>query len=331
LRAVRYAARMGFEMGARTAEWFKLAIERGLRDAIVPEDAGSEFRQVAREEKPAAVLKAWESWDLLSALHPQLAKRHPDYEALNRITHVREDMGSAGFRPRLFGPVAFAVLGRLSPRERSVALVRMGLRAAEIRLVDELESDARRIVKILAGPKTASSRDAYAFLEKTRLDLLAYILAESSNSKAVGKIRNYLYKWKPLRQALPNVAGELEALGLEHGPKFDKVLEDFFQAQLLGKARKPEAHVKVLRKLAGIKELPKKVEEKKKPEKTKKKSEAGNTEGASSQRLAPPKGTAPAHSVLSGNGQAHKSKPVHVQKKTASRGHGKPKRRGKKM
>ena len=193
----------------------------------------------------------------------------------------------------------------------------MGLRAAEIRLVDELESDARKIVKILAGPKTASSRDAYAFLEKTRLDLLAYILAESSNSKAVGKIRNYLYKWKPLRQALPNVAGELEALGLEHGPKFDKVLEDFFQAQLLGKARKPEAHVKVLRKLAGIKELPKKVEEKKKPEKTKKKGDAGNTEEASSQRSAPPKGTAPAHPASSGNGQAHKSKPVHVQKKTA--------------
>jgi len=330
LRALRYAARMGFEMNARTAEWFKLAMERGLHSTILPEDAGSEFRQVAREEKPAAVLKAWESWSLLSALHPQLAKRHPDYEAINRITRVRDDMSSAGFRPRLFAPVAFAVLGRLKPRERSAALTRMGLRAAEIRLMDELESDARKIVKILAGPKTASPRDAYAFLEKTRLDLLAYILAESSNSKAVAKIRNYLHKWKPLRQALPNVAGELEALGLEHGPKFDKVLEDFFQAQLLGKARKPEAHAKVLRKLAGIKELPKKVEEKKKPEKPKKKGDARNTEGASGQGSAPPKGTAPAHPASSGKGQTHKSKPVHVREKTASKDHRKPKPHGKK-
>ena len=133
LRALRYAARMGFEMDARTAEWFKLAMERGLHDTIPPEDAGSEFRQVAREEKPAAVLKAWESRSLLSALHPQLAKRHPDYEAINRITRVRDDMWSAGFRPRLFAPVAFAVLGRLKARERSAALIRMGLRAAEIR------------------------------------------------------------------------------------------------------------------------------------------------------------------------------------------------------
>jgi hypothetical protein len=123
----------------------------------------------------------------------------------------------------------------------------------------------------LTGPKTASVRDAYAFLEKTPVDFLGYILAESSNGKAVGKIRNYLNKWKPMRQALPGVAAELEALGMERGPKFDKVLEDFFQAQLLGKARKLEDHAKVLRKLSGIKELPKKIEEKKKPEKPKKK------------------------------------------------------------
>jgi tRNA nucleotidyltransferase (CCA-adding enzyme) len=330
LRALRYAARMGFEMDTRTAEWFKLAMERGLYNTILPEVAGSEFRQVAREEKAATVVRAWESWGLLSALHPQLAKRHPDYEAIHRITRVREDMWTAGFRPRLFAPVAFAVLGRLNPQTRRAALTRMGLRAAEIHLVHELESDARKIVKILAGPKTASPRDAYAFLEKTRLDLLAYILAESSNSKAVSKIRNYLHKWRPLRQTLPNVAGELEALGVERGAKFDKVLEDFFQAQLLGKARKPEAHAKVLRKLAGIKELPKKIEEKKKPEKPKKKGDARNTKRASGQRSAPPIGTAPAHAESSREGQTHKSKLVHAQEKSASKGHGKPKPHGKK-
>jgi len=71
------------------------------------------------------------------------------------------------------------------------------------------------------------------------------------------------------------VANELELLGMERGTKFDKVVEDFFQLQLLGRARKPEDHAKILRKLAGIKELPKKVKEKKKSEKPKKKGEAG--------------------------------------------------------
>src|ERR1700726_4164175 len=80
LRALRYAARMGFKMESRTNDWFNLALERELQKTISAEDAGSEFRQAAREEKPFAVLKAWESRGLLGVLHPQLAKRHPDYD-----------------------------------------------------------------------------------------------------------------------------------------------------------------------------------------------------------------------------------------------------------
>ncbi|HVA93716.1 MAG TPA: hypothetical protein VNI36_02325 [Candidatus Dormibacteraeota bacterium] len=276
LRALRYQARMDFKLDSRTAEWFKLAMERELQKTISAEDAGIELRHAVREEKPGAVLKSWESHGLLGVLHPQLAKRHPDYEAIQRVTRVREDMVSAGFRPRLFAPMAVAILGRLPDRERSSVLARMSLRPEELRAVQELKAESAKVVKLLSGPKTASVRDAYAYLENAPLDMLANILAESSNSKAVGKIKTYLNKWKPLRQALPGVAAELDLIGLPHGPLFDKVLEDFFQAQLTGRARKPEDHAKLLRKLAGIKELPKKIEEKKKPEKPKKKGAGGS-------------------------------------------------------
>jgi tRNA nucleotidyltransferase/poly(A) polymerase len=301
LRALRYVARMDFKMDSRTSEWFKLAIERKLQETVSPEDAGHELWQVAREENPAAVLKAWEAQDLLTVLNPQLAKRHPDYEAIQRVVRVREDMVSAGFRPRLFAPVTAAILGKLKDRELASALEAMGLSSSELRAVEQLESEASKVAKILSGPKTASIPDTYAYLEKTPLDLQAYILAESSNAKAVGKIKNYLNKWKPLRQGISAVAVELEAIGLEHGPKFDKVLEDFFQAQLMGRARKPEDHAKILRKLAGIKEPPKKIEEKKKPEKPKKKGANGvSPEVTVAPEASKPKGSA-APAPTSGN------------------------------
>ena len=331
LRVLRYAARMGFKMDTRTAEWFHLAMERKLQDTIPQEDAGSELRQLAREEKPVAVLKAWESQNLLEALHPLLAKRHPDYDAMSRITRVREDLMAAGFRPRLFAPVTVAIVGRLKDRERSAVLSRMALRPAELQAVEDLEADASKIVKLLAGPKTASIRDAYMFLEKTPLDYLGYILAESSNGKAVGKIRNYLNKWKPLRQALPGVAVELENLGLEHGPKFDKVIDDFFQAQLLGRARKPEDHARILRKLAGIKEPPKKIEEKKKPEKPKKKGDVGFTpETHSTGGAARPKGAAPAPKAALGTDPPRKSVAGHAPVKASPKRSHKKKAPGRK-
>lgn len=316
LRALRYEARMGFKMESRTREWFNLAIERELQETISQDDAGSEFRQVAREEKPAAVLKSWESHGLLGIVHAALAKRHPDYEAINRIFRVREDLVSSGLRPRLFAPVTVAILRRLRDHERKAVLGRMSLPSSEFRAVQDVEPESLKIVKLLSGPKTATARDAYAFLEKAPVELLAYILAESNNGKAVGKIRTYFSKWKPLRQALPGVATELELLGVERGPKFDKVLEDFFQLQLLGRARKPEEHAKILRKLAGIKDQPKKIEEKKKPEKPKKKGEPAPKPDAAAATAPATTGKIQPHRMAPGkNALAQSSKPKPKTKK----------------
>src|SRR6266852_6033908 len=131
LRVLRFAARMGFKLEQRTQEWFDLAIERELHKTIAPEDAGGELRALAREERPTVVLKAWEQHDLLEAVNPNLAKRHPDYDAITKLMKVREDLFTAGFRPRLSTPMLLAILGRLKDRELGGVLSKLGVRAAE--------------------------------------------------------------------------------------------------------------------------------------------------------------------------------------------------------
>jgi tRNA nucleotidyltransferase (CCA-adding enzyme) len=264
LRALRYAARMGFKLEPRTQEWFALALERDLHHSISPDDAGDELRAVAREDRPSHTLKAWEERGLMEAVHPNLAKRHPDYESIARLSKVREDLFSAGFRPRLANPMLVAILGRLKPRERSGLLSRLGFRSEEIDAALKLEENALRAQKELLGRKCNLPIDAYRFLEKLSMEQIAYLLAESSKSKALSKIRAYLQKWRPLRSGLPTAISELEALGMPRGPKFDSVIEQFFAMQLTGKGKAPEDRTKILRKLSGIKEPPKKkIEEKK--------------------------------------------------------------------
>jgi tRNA nucleotidyltransferase/poly(A) polymerase len=265
MRAVRLCARMEFKLESRTEEWFSLALERGLQENMEPEDVGAELRQLGSEQKPVAILKAWESRGLIAAIHPQLERRHPHYDLLGRVVRAREELAAAGFRPRLFAPITFATLAKLKSRERSLTLGRLGFRSSAVDAVMGLEDEVQKMNKMLASRKTAQPADAFAFLEKTPTDLMVFGLAGASNAKVANKIRNYLRRWRPLRLALPAVSLELEALGMARGAKFDKVLEAFFQAQLLGKGRTPEDRTKLLRKLAGIKEPPKVKEEKKKP------------------------------------------------------------------
>ena len=99
------------------------------------------------------------------------------------------------------------IVGYVGHREAVDFLIeglhRLEYRADEIETVASVEERAQKVAAALAGRKTAAPTDAYAFLEKAPAELLVFILAESSNSKAVAKIKTYLSKWRPLRQALP--------------------------------------------------------------------------------------------------------------------------------
>ena len=267
LGVLRFAARMGFKIEQRTQEWFDLALERDLQHAIEPEEAGAELRAAAREERPSVVLKAWEEHDLLEAINPVLAKKHPDYDAISRLMKVREDLFTAGFRPRLAGPMLLAILGRLKDREQASVLSKAGFRSADAETVLTFEQKAHEAQKELVGRKLKAPADAYRFLEKLPLDRMAYLMAESNNSAALSKIRAYLNKWRPIRAALGGVVSELEALGMPRGAKFDQIVEQVFALQLNGRGKTREEREKILRKLSGIKEQPKKKEKEKKPPK----------------------------------------------------------------
>jgi tRNA nucleotidyltransferase (CCA-adding enzyme) len=267
LRVLRYAARMGFKLEQRTQEWLELAMERDLHHSISPEDAGSELRELAREENPTGTLKAWEGHDLMEVVHPIFAKKKPDYEAINRLSKIRDDLMMAGLRPRLATPMLLAILGKLKDREQSSLLGKLGFRSAETELVMDFAEEAEASAKELSGKKMNAPIDAYKFIEKLATERIAYLLAETRNSAALSKIKAYLHKWRPLRAGISAVREELTRIGMAEGPKFEAVIEQMFALQLNGRGKTPEEREKILRKLSGIKEPPKQKEPKGKEKK----------------------------------------------------------------
>ena len=321
MRTLRYCARMNFKMESRTAEWFELAVARGLHQNLDGAAVGWEVRHLGREENVVAVLRQWESRGLIAAIHPQLSKRRPDYESLAKLAHVRETLVAAGVRPRLFAPVAHYLLSRLKTREISGALRNMDFRQAEINAIGGLVSEAEKAVRLLKSSKTNSPKDAYFFIAGLAPDLLAFIQVEYPNARVMNKIRNYVQRWRPLRLSLP--VAELDSLGIARGPKFDKILESLFDMQLRGKGRTPPERTKILRQLAGIKEEPKKkAKDEKKERKSKGKSSAGELKGHAVESA--PASPAAAQTAGSQAATAARSTPVpepRANKKVPRRGH----------
>src|SRR5271154_3136263 len=166
LRALRYAARLGFNLEERTSGWFDLAMERKLHLTIPASDITEEVRQVGREDNATAVLKSWDEHDLLNVVHPKFASRKPDYKGLDALVKAREELMSINRRARLAAPTLYYIFGRFSRVERSNALKQLGLRAAEVQLVAGLEEQADAAVKVLSSAKMKDTRTAYDALEK---------------------------------------------------------------------------------------------------------------------------------------------------------------------
>ena len=175
----------------------------------------------------------------------------------------------------------------MKSRESAAALRNLEFRSAEIEELADLVPETQKVVKMLKSAKTNSAKDAYYYLASLPAETLAFIEVEMPNPRALSKIRNYLQKWRPLRMASP--AGELEALGVERGPKFDKIIEQFFELQLRGKGKTPEDRTKILKNLAGIKDEPKKPEKKEKKRKGEKEAAAPvDAKGREKSKAQPP-------------------------------------------
>jgi len=295
LRALRFAARLGYALEERTSGWFDLAIEREHHLKIPAADITEEVRQVGREDNAAAVLKSWEEHDLLDVVHPKFRARKPDYKGLEALMKAREELMAVNRRARLAAATLYYTFGRFSRVERNNALKQLGLRAAEVESVAEVEDQADAAVKMLASAKLKDPRLAYDTLEKMPTETIAFALTYTRQSMVLARIRAYLSKWKPLRGALP--VAQLDALGVDRGPKFDEVLEKFFTLQLRGRVRRVEDTERILRNLAGIKPEPKK---KAKPEKKGKEAPKAAPAGKAAPAVVGAKRIAPSAAVPGG-------------------------------
>jgi tRNA nucleotidyltransferase (CCA-adding enzyme) len=299
LRLVRFAARLGFRPEARSRELFEAALERGYQRYIQPGPLGREVEQIAREANVAAVLKSLNEYNLLAVLHPLLPKRKPDYDGLAKLQRYREQAEQSGYRPDLFVAVLHYLSRRLKGRARTQLLRNLGQEKATVKQVLGLEKEARKVVKLLSRRRRMAPREIYYLLTPIPVDLLVFVLAEySSKQKVQAKIYNYLFKYRPLRNRLP--VRELQLMGVPTGPKFDQILQKYFEAQLDGKLRGRAQQLRFLRKLAGVPKPVPKVSRKEKAKKAKP-SAAGEAKPAETHAARPAAGpAAPAKAVETG-------------------------------
>jgi tRNA nucleotidyltransferase/poly(A) polymerase len=249
-RLIRLGLRLDFMIEERTEEWLNRALEADIVESLLPEQQGHELHAILEELNPARVLKTLGHRKLLAALDRKLGVAKISYHCLDRIRSV----GRSAPVGDTFLLNFHCLVEKFSPAEKS----RLGKKIIKDgRLINQalgLEREAQKLSRLLAGSKANLPSQVYLMLSDRPLPLLLFLLVHYPHAKIQARIKNFLLKVPQVRAQLPR--GELQSLGVEAGPKFDKILEQVFLEQLDGKLKTHQQLTKALRELAGIKETP---------------------------------------------------------------------------
>jgi tRNA nucleotidyltransferase (CCA-adding enzyme) len=235
LRAVRYAARLGFRLEKET----KLALRRDVSylDTISGARLRQELLRLLAEERPETTLLLCQRLGVLEAVHPALR-----FDRRLAVAFRAARRWGAPLGPEL----RLALLGTpLSPDEAGGVARRLVLSARERRAL-EGAAGLGVIMNELARPRLRPSRAVELLGPYPEPNLWAWSLVAPSPTVR-RRLRRYLEVWRYVQSTLDGRA--LDRLGVPHGPLVGEAMRMLRAARLDGHVRSRKGEVAVVRRL----------------------------------------------------------------------------------
>jgi len=248
IRATRFATRFHWPLEERTQARYESGKENGYIEYIRNSSIGYEIEQLAYEDDPHGVLKAYEKEGWLKVLNPRWSTAKVDTAGLGALMKTRQQMNELGYTPE----VAPAVLHFLTERlgDSDISDLRRAIPRKD--LVDswkDLDSNAHSLAKRLSGKEAATPSRTWQLLSSARPEMILFLAITARQQAVAQKIKNFFKKWRQVQQKIP--LPEMTELRITpQMPEYPKIANDVFLLLLDGKLRSRTETLKYLKPLA---------------------------------------------------------------------------------
>jgi tRNA nucleotidyltransferase/poly(A) polymerase len=248
IRATRFSTRFHWPLEERTQARFESGKENGYIEHIRSSSIGYEIEQLAYEDDPLAVLKAYEKEGWLKVLNSHWSTAKVDSAGLGALMKTRQQMNELGYAP----DTAAAVLHFLTERlgDKDVADLRRAIpRKDLVAAWKDLDDNARDLAKRLSGKEAATPSRTWQLLSNARPEMVLFLAVTARQQAVALKIKNFFTKWRQVQQKIPLL--EMTELHITPQiPEYPKIANDVFMLLLDGKLRSRTETLKFLKPLA---------------------------------------------------------------------------------
>jgi tRNA nucleotidyltransferase (CCA-adding enzyme) len=245
VRGTRLISRFHWQFEERTQARYEAAKENDYIQYVDHRAIGHELDALAHEDDPIHILSALEKEDWLKVLNPHWSVAKIDTAGLKDLMRVREELAGVGINADTSAAVMYFLTRKLSDadvRDMQKHIPRKHFVHAWKGLHDE----ANALAKKLTGKESATPSRAWQVLSDARPEALLFLAITTRQQAVEQKIKNFLGKWRQLRQKLP--LPEMAELNITPAlPDYPKVEQEAFMLLLDGKLRSRTEIMKFLK------------------------------------------------------------------------------------
>ena len=238
IRAVRYRARLGWELDSRTQTRYEDARNEGVIEFLSAHERSQELEQIGHEEEALKVLRALEAEGWMKVLFPAWTAAKADEAKLNALHELAVQFLQQGVHPDLSAAQMQLLTAKLQPKDLS-ALKRAMLRPGFVEEWNHLDSLAHGFAKVLLSKQNASPSAGYKLFMSYDPEAILWLGFISKDKAVQERFHLFLKVWPEARQRSPYVLMQEMRITPEL-PIYAELVEKIFLELIDGRLSTPE-------------------------------------------------------------------------------------------
>lgn len=239
IRAIRFEARLGWQMEERTRQRYENGKQEDYIAALNPAQRAYETEEILREEDPLRILRKLEAEGWTKFLNPLLSVSKVNENELNRLRDTVGQLNGMGIFPDTSAANFAVMTAKLQPKDIA-ALKKSFARPGFSSQIDALEADAKALATQFTAKENAAPSAAWKLLGSAVPESVLWLAHSSRSAPVQAKFKAFFNDWPSARQKIPYTLMQ-EMRITPDLPGYDELVDKIFFAIMDGLLDTPEA------------------------------------------------------------------------------------------
>jgi tRNA nucleotidyltransferase/poly(A) polymerase len=238
IRAVRYRARLGWELDPKTQVRYENAKAENVIEFLSAHERSRELEQIGHEDDGLKVLQALENEGWMKVLNPQWTSAKADEEKLKALHSLAVDLLLQGVHADVSAGQMQLLTAKLAPKELS-ALKKQLLRPGFVEEWNSLDSLASGFAKVLMAKENQVPSASFKLFTSYDPEAVLWLGFSTKDTAIRERYNEFLKVWPEMRQRIPYALMQEMRIKPEL-PNYNEIVQLVFLELIDGKLTTPE-------------------------------------------------------------------------------------------